>query len=124
MKARKFGYDVACERRPSDNPLRVSRCQMPGHFGGKAYGHLRLVKQRQLKSQQDENGKRKMFFVSALSKVLSVDSLSCPPIWKIEKDREKEKVRLQASEAQREKELDELKKKKTNKETFFVGGTT
>ena len=65
-----------------------------------------------------------MFFVSALSKVLSVDSLSCPPIWKIETDREKEKVRLQASEAQREKELDELKKKKTNKETFFVGGTT
>ena len=64
-----------------------------------------------------------MFIVSALSKVLSVDSLSCPPIWKIEKDREKEKVRLQASEAQREKELDELKKK-TNKETFFVGGTT
>ena len=50
--------------------------------------------------------------------------MSCPQIWKIEKDREKEKVRLQAGEAQREKELDELKKKKTNKETFFVGGTT
>ena len=41
--------------------------------------------------------------------------MSCPQIWKIEKDREKEKVRLQASEAQREKELDELKKK-TNKQ--------
>ena len=49
--------------------------------------------------------------------------MSCPQIWKIEKDREKEKVRLQASETQREKELDELKKK-TNKETFFVGRTT
>jgi len=34
--------------------------------------------------------------------------LSCPQIWKIEeeKDREKEKVRRQASEAQREKELE------------------
>ena len=59
-----------------------------------------------------------MFIVSALSKVLSVDSLSCPPIWKIEKDREKEKVRLQASEAQREKELDELKKKNKQGDIF------
>ena len=46
----KFGYDVAYER-PSVHPLHVSRCQMSGYFGGKAYGHPRLVKQRQLKSQ-------------------------------------------------------------------------
>ena len=39
MKARKFGYDVADERRPSVHPLHVSRCQMSGYFGGKAYAH-------------------------------------------------------------------------------------
>ena len=43
---------------------------------------------------KDENGKRKFFSVSVLSKVLSLDKLSCPQIWNIEqeKDREKEKV--------------------------------
>ena len=51
MKARKFGYDVAYERLPSVHPLYVSRFQMSGYFGGKAYGSPRLVKQRQLKSQ-------------------------------------------------------------------------
>ena len=42
-----------------------------------------------------------------MSKVLSLDKLSCPQIFKIEeeKDREIEKVRRQASEAQREKQL-------------------
>ena len=40
--------------------------------------------------------------------------MSCPQIWKIEKekDREKEKVRRQASEAQREKELERDRKNK------------
>ena len=40
--------------------------------------------------------------------------MSCPQIWKIEeeKDREKEKVRRQASEAQREKELERGRKNK------------
>ena len=39
------------------------------------------------------------------SKELSSDQLSCPQIWNIEqeKDREKEESRWQASEAQREK---------------------
>ena len=37
--------------RPFLQTLHVSRCQMSGYFGGKAYGHPRLVKQRQLKSQ-------------------------------------------------------------------------
>ena len=37
--------------RPSVHTLHVSGCQMSGYFGGKAYGHLLLVKQRQLKSQ-------------------------------------------------------------------------
>ena len=51
MKARKFGYDVAYEYRPSVHPLLVSRCQMSGYFGEKVYGLPRLVKQTQLKSQ-------------------------------------------------------------------------
>ena len=37
--------------RPSVHPPHVSRRQMSGYFGGKTYGHRRLVKQRQLKSQ-------------------------------------------------------------------------
>ena len=39
--SRKFGYDVAYERRPSVHPLHVSRCQMSGYFRGKVYGHPR-----------------------------------------------------------------------------------
>ena len=62
MKARKFGYDVAYERRPSVHPLHVSRCQMSGYFGGKAYGRPRLVKYRDNKRvNKDDNRKRKLF---------------------------------------------------------------
>ena len=55
-------------------------------------------------------------FCILLCKVLSLDQLSCPQMWKIEeeKDREKEKVRRQASEAQREKELDRDPTKKVS----------
>ena len=56
--------------------------------------------------------------------------MSCPQIWKIEKekDREKEKVRRQASEAQREKEYSETRNNKgdilcwRNNMTFCNGG--
>ena len=50
MEGRKFGYDVpyAC---PSVHTLHVSQCQMSGYFGGTAYVHMRLVKQRKQKSQ-------------------------------------------------------------------------
>ena len=43
--------------------------------------------------------------VSVLSKVLSLDYLSCPQIWNIEQEKHREKAlsRRQASEAQREK---------------------
>ena len=46
--------------------------------------------------------------------VLSLDQLSCPQIWNIEKekDRAQEKVARQDSEAQREKELERERKKK------------
>ena len=49
--------------------------------------------------------------------------MSYPQIWKIEKEEygENESVRRQASEAQREKELEREKKKK---DAFFVGGAT
>ena len=58
---RKFGYDVAYERRTSVHLVNVSWCQMSGYFGKKAYDHRRLVKQTQLKSYKDDDGKRKMF---------------------------------------------------------------
>ena len=56
--------------------------------------------------------------------------MSCPQIWKIEKekDREKEKVRRQASEAQREKEFKRDRKNKgdifcwRNDKKFCSGG--
>ena len=38
--------------------------------------------------------------------------MSCPEIWNIEKDNEKENVGRQASEAQREKEQERERKKK------------
>ena len=44
MKARKLGYDVAYERRPSVHLLHVSQCEMLGYFGWKGYGRPRLVK--------------------------------------------------------------------------------
>ena len=73
-------------------------------FGGKAYGHPRLMKQRKLKSQywKDENGKRKLFL--------------CVVCWNIEKEKdgEKQKVGRQAGEAQRGKELEQERKSKGN----------
>ena len=63
-------------------------------------------------------------FCILLSKVLRLDKLSCPQIWKTEK----ENVRRQASEAQREKELELDRKNKgdifcrTNNMKFCSGG--
>ena len=71
MKAKKLGYGVAYGRTTVRAPPHVSLCQMSGYFGGKAYGHPRLVKQRQPKSQYRR--KRKAENVSVLSKVLSLD---------------------------------------------------
>ena len=51
---RKFSCDVAQERRPSVHPLHVSRCQMSGYFGGKAYGHPRPAKLNEKKSYSEE----------------------------------------------------------------------
>ena len=65
--------------------------------------------------------------VSVLSKVLSLDKLSCPLIWNIEqeKDREKEEVggrpaKLNEKKGDRDLEL-EIKKQSRH---FFVGRTT
>ena len=59
-----------------------------------AYSHRRLVKQRQLKSQQRRKRTAEIVSVSVLSKVFGLEKLSCPQIWNIEqeKDRETEKV--------------------------------
>ena len=101
MKARKFGFDVA-HAIPSVHTHHVSRCQMSSYFGGKAYGHPRLVKERQL---------------SVLPKVLSLDSSRWLRLIVMStnleyKEREKENVGRQASEAQREKKLERERKSK------------
>ena len=53
MKARKFGYDVAYERRPSVHPLHVSQYQMSGYFvvahGGSTVFYQSSVKKNHLK---------------------------------------------------------------------------
>ena len=61
-----------------------------------------------------------------LSKVLSLDKLSCPQIWNIEqeKDREKEKVGDRPAKLNEKKSDRELEREiKKTKETFFVGRT-
>ena len=65
-----------------------------GYFGGKSHSHRRLVKQRQQKNQQRRKREAEINSLSVLSKVLSLDKLSCPQIWNMEqeKHREKEKV--------------------------------
>ena len=57
------------------------------------------------------------------SKVLSLDYLSCPQIWNIEqeKDREKEESRRQASEAQREKGRQGFRARDKKHENFVRG---
>ena len=62
-----------------------------------------------------------------MSKVLSLDKLSCPQIWNIEqeKDREKEKVggrpaKLNEKKGERSRARDEKKQRRH----FFVGTTT
>ena len=62
-----------------------------------------------------------------LSKVFSLDSLSCPQIWNIEqeKDREKEKVGGRPAKLNEKKGDRGLVREKENKgDIFFVGRTT
>ena len=62
-----------------------------------------------------------------MSKVLSLDKLSCPQIWNIEqeKDREKEEVGGRPAKLNKKKGDRDLKREiKKTKETFFVGRTT
>ena len=55
---------------------------------------------------------------SVLSKVLSLDLLSCPQIWNIEKDKQRES-RRQASQAQREKEQQKATAKDKKQQRLF-----
>ena len=62
-----------------------------------------------------------------LSKVLSLDKLSCPQIWNIEqeKDREKEKVGGRPANLNEKKGNRDLEREIKNKgDSFFVGKTT
>ena len=56
-----------------------------------------------------------------MSKLLSLDKLSCPQIWNIEqeKDREKEKVGGRLAKLNEKKGERDLEREKKLKETFF-----
>ena len=89
-----------------------------GYFGGKWHSHPRLVKQRQLKSQSRR--KRK-------AEIVSVSVSSCPQIWNIEleKDREKEKIGGRPAKLNEKKGNRDLEREIKNKgDSFFVGKTT
>ena len=65
--------------------------------------------------------------MSVLSKVLSLDKLSCPQIWNIEqeKDREKEKVGSRPAKLNKKKGDKDVEREIKNKgDIFFVGRTT
>ena len=59
--------------------------------------------------------------VCMLSKLLSLDKLSCPQIWNIEqeKDREKEKVGGRQAKINKKKSDRDLEREIKTKETFF-----
>ena len=63
-----------------------------------------------------------------MSKLLSLDKLSCPQIWNIEqeKDREKEKVGGRSAKLNEKKGDGDLEREIKNRERrhFFVGRTT
>ena len=59
-----------------------------GYFGGKSHSHWRLVKH----SQQIRKRKAEIVLVSVLSKLLSLHKLSCPQIWNIEQEKDREYV--------------------------------
>ena len=61
-----------------------------------------------------------------LSKVLSLDKFSCPQIWNIEqeKDREKEKVGGRPARLNEKKDNRDLEQEIKNKGDIFVGRTT
>ena len=80
--------------------------------------HPRLVKQRQLKSQSRQKRKAEIVYVSVSS---------CPQIWNIEldKDREKEKVGGRPAKLNETKGNRDLEREITNKgDLFFVGKQT
>ena len=60
-----------------------------------------------------------------LSKVLSLDKLSCPQIWNIEQKEDREKEKVGASETQREKGRQGFRTRdKKQRRHFFVGRRT
>ena len=63
-----------------------------------------------------------MFLLSMLSKVLSLDKLSCPQIWNIEqeKDREKEKLGGRSARLKEKKGDRDLEQEIKNKGDIFV----
>ena len=111
MKARKFGYDVASARTTLCTPTTYK--PMPNVRLFSQEGVRPLASCEAEITKESIETKAENVSASVLFYVLSLDYLSCPQIWNIEKekDREKEKVGRQASEAQREKELERERKK-------------
>ena len=69
------------------------------------------MKQRQLNSQQRRKRKAEIVSVSVLSKVLSLDLLSCPQIWNIEKEKAGDRpAKLGEKKSDRELERDTTQK--------------
>ena len=69
------------------------------------------MKQRQLNSQQRRKRKAEIVSVSVLSKVLSLDLLSCPQIWNLEKEKAGDRpAKLDEKKSDRELERDTTKK--------------
>ena len=73
------------------------------------------MKQRQLNSQQRRKRKAEIVSVSVLSKVLSLDLISCPQIWNIEK----EKAGDGSAKLDEKKSDRELERDTTNKGNIF-----
>ena len=88
-----------------------------GYFGGKSDSHPRLVKQRHEESIKRRKWKAEIVFESVLSKVLSLDELSCPQIWNIEqeKDKGKEKVGGRPAKLNEQKSDGDLEREIKNK---------
>ena len=55
-----------------------------------------------------------------LSKVLSLDKLSCPQIWNIEQEKEREKEKVGGRPAKLNEKMGFRARDKTPKETFFL----
>ena len=98
--------------------------EFQANFGGDSHSHWPLVKQRQQNSQKRRLRKAEIVSVSVLSKVLSLDKLSCPQIWNIEqeKGRQKEKVGDRPAKLNEKKGDRDLEQRDKKQRRYFLAG--